>query len=415
MKYYDLKLPSGDIISFTTADVGQYIDQTVNIEDFITWIQENYSLSHFRIYVLFEDESINYEIPNEDILLGGSYNENYQNGQRRTLSFSLYNNEGKYTPGINNLWAGTKIAYETGIEFLDGSLIWFRKGIYSITKLDPQLSSSQSVVQVSANDKFSLFENKTGVLDTSYEIPAGSDIEEIIQSIILTNSGSGTPLDPKPIIYHSSFKGKKTQIAISKNAGETLGSVLLDLATQLSAEIFYNSAGQLTLVPNNEISQDSDKPLLGIFSFDKAEFENLNFSFDLAAIVNKIIVIGSGNSGGVSRAVAVNDDPGSPLCYQRIGYRTGEIINDSNITSDVLAEERAKYELRSQLILKSSTSIEVLFNPLLEVNNLIAINCEFYDLKLSKFIIQSVSFNIDYNGTMNLSISNLKNIKSLTR
>jgi len=410
-----INLLSGDVLSYSWERNGQYIDSKINLEDFLENIKENYFAVRYRIFILFDDETINYEIPNEDILLTGSYNENYQNGQRRTLSFSLYNNENKYTPGINNLWAGTKISFELGIELIDDSTVWFKKGIYTISKIDPQLSASQSLVQISANDKFSLFENRTGILDTSYEIPAGSDIEDIINVIKLKDSGSGSPLDPQPIIYHSSFKGKTTQIAISKNAGESFASILLDLATQISAEIFYNSVGQLTIVPNGEVTQDDDKPLLGIYNFDKADFETLNFSFDLNSIINKIIVMGTGNNGAVCKAIAVNDDPGSPLCYQRIGYRTGEIINDSNITTDYLAQERADYELRSQLILKSSTSIDILINPFLEVNNLIAINCEFFDLKMARFIIQSISFNLNYTGTMNLSISNIKNIKALTR
>ena len=52
-------------------------------------------------------------------------------------------------------------------------------------------------------------------------------------------------------LLYASFKGKKTQATISKSAGESYGSILLDLATQLSAEIFYNAMGNLTLVPTN--------------------------------------------------------------------------------------------------------------------------------------------------------------------
>jgi hypothetical protein len=51
------------------------------------------------------DETERYEIPNEDII-GGSYSENYQSGQRRTLSFQLNNNNGEYTPSINHFWTG---------------------------------------------------------------------------------------------------------------------------------------------------------------------------------------------------------------------------------------------------------------------------------------------------------------------
>ena len=69
----------------------------------------------FRLFMCNVDGTQRYQIPNEDIVAGGSYSENYQNGQRRTLSFSLINNDGKYTPGINNIWGNTRIALENNI------------------------------------------------------------------------------------------------------------------------------------------------------------------------------------------------------------------------------------------------------------------------------------------------------------
>ena len=132
-------------------------------------------------------------------------------------------------------------------------------------------------------------------------------------------------------------------------------------------------------------------------------------------IINKIVVIGSSTNGGVYKYIATNDDASSPLCWQRIGYRTGNIINDSNITSNVLAKERAEYELRQQLILKSSTSASVLFNPLLEVNNLIAISDTFFNLKYERFLLNSISCSLDFSNQMSITFSNLKNLPFVTR
>ena len=227
--------------------------------------------------------------------------------------------------------------------------------------------------------------------------------------------GNGSPMDSKQLIYHSSFKGKKAQVDIVKNAGETLGSILLDIATQLSAEIFYNSMGNLTVVPIDEVTLDITKPIMFDYDFDRGELSNINFDFDLSNVINQVIVIGSSNNGGVYRAVAVNNDPGSPLCYQRIGYRTGNIINDSNITNDILAQERAQYELRSQLILKSSLNMNVLYNPFLSVNNIISISCQFYNMTHEKFLIQSLSYSLDYSGETGITISNLTNLPTLTK
>jgi hypothetical protein len=182
------------------------------------------------------------------------------------------------------------------------------------------------------------------------------------------------------------------------------------LATQLSAEIFYNADGNLTLIPTVLTMQDWSKPLLGSFVAENGDFQSLGFSFNMNDIVNRIVVIGASSNGSTHTAIAVNDDASSPLCYQRIGYRTGSVVNDSNITSDLLAKERADYELRQQLVLKSSSSITIIYNPLLEVNNMIALSSDFYGLVHDRFLIQSISGSIDYSGTMSVTVSNIHNL-----
>ncbi len=388
-----------------TSSVGE-----VDIPHLIHWMNNNYTMPKWKIYVLNSDETINYEIPQEDIKIGGSYEENYQDGQRRSLSFSLYNQDGKYSPGINSFWAGTRLRLDRGITTIDGTTLWCESGIFVVSQAQNSLSPTDRTVQISAKDKFSLFESKTGTLETTYEIPIGSEIEQVIKTIQLMSMGDGNALDVRPMVYHSSFKGKTTQATISKSAGDTLGSILLELATQLSAEIFYNAYGNLTLVPTNEVNGDEDKPIIYDYTAEYGDLNSLNLSYDMDSIVNRVIIVGSSITGGVVTATAVNDNVASPLCYQRIGYRTGSIINDSNITTQYLAEERAQYELRKQLILKSSISISVLFNPFLSVNNLITITSEYYGLSHEKFLIQSVSCPLDYSGTMNVSVSNIKNL-----
>lgn len=254
-----------------------------------------------------------------------------------------------------------------------------------------------------------------GVLDDTTEISIGSNIEDIINSILVMDPGYGSPFDPKPIIYNTSFKGKTVQSTISKSAGDNFGSILLELGTQLSSEVFYNSQGNLTFVPTAETTSDGDKPLLCSVSAEEGDYDSLSFDIDFSSIVNKIIVTGSSNSSAVCRATAVNDDPKSPLCWQRIGYHMGSVINDSNITSDVLAQERADYELRKALMTKSSVSINVAFNPLLTVNNLVSVTNPFFEMTSKRYLIQSVSCSLDYSGTMSLSLTSLDNIPFLTR
>ena len=52
--------------------------------------------ARFRLFSLYPDENINYEIPQEDIINdSGNYTENYQNGQRRNVNINLINKSAK--------------------------------------------------------------------------------------------------------------------------------------------------------------------------------------------------------------------------------------------------------------------------------------------------------------------------------
>lgn len=405
-----MNLSSGEVLSIETDSTDSYyLDSHTFIPTIQKEIQLNFTAPRFRIFVLYPDETINYEIPTEDIKTGGSYDENYQDGQRRTLSFSLYNHSGKYSPNINNFWVGTRLKLDMGIELSSGATVWFSKGIYIINQATPSLKQGEKTVSISASDKFCVFENKTGILESGYEIETGSYIEDVINSILRTDIGNNQVFDPKPMIYHSSFKGKTVQSTISKSAGDTLGTILTELATQLSAEIFYNSNGNLVLSPAAVVTNDGDKPCIWNFKTEDGDLDQLSFQMNYSNIINRIVVTGSSNNG-VVQAVAVNSDPRSPICYQRIGLRTGNIINDSNIYSDLLAQERAVYELRQQLIVQTSSSANTTFNPFLEVNNVITISDDFFEYNKERFLIQSVSCSLDYTGTTSITFSNINNV-----
>ena len=85
----NIYLASGDTLPVSVTQSNTYSIHDLDITHLISWINNNYVFPRWRIYVLFSDESINYEIPADDIQTGGSFSENYQDGQRRSLSFSL--------------------------------------------------------------------------------------------------------------------------------------------------------------------------------------------------------------------------------------------------------------------------------------------------------------------------------------
>lgn len=405
MKITRYRIGSGDLISFYSEENRQ----NFSISDIKKILRNPIISPRFRLNLLNEDETIRNEIPPFDIITGGSYNENYQNGQRRTLSVSLFNDNKQYMSSINNLWAGTKFSFQVGIELSDSNTIWFSKGVYTLLSASPNHSPGVKTIALELGDKFAILQGKEATFDASITFPVGTSIEELIQDLLNYDRGNGTPIDPVPFIYHSSFKGKTLPNTLTKEAGSTIGDVIMELADILSAEVFYDIEGHLTWLPSTEASNDNDKPILFDFTTSSGDLDSEQFTLNFEEIVNKVVVIGGSINGKTCQATAINDNATSPLCYQRIGYRT-VMINDSNITSDLLAQERADYELRQVSIMTTSTSLPTFFNPLISVNNLITVTDNYFDFQQSEFLVKGVSFSLDFKNSMTLSCSNIMNL-----
>ena len=363
----------------------------------------------FRFFFLNLDETISRPIPDEDINIAGtSYNEQYQSGVRRTMTLELININGKYTPNVNVLWVNDKIKFEAGIEKPNGDILWFCCGIYVINSIDTARNQAENIVSLNLSDKFSRFEGKMGILEGVYEIPVNTNIYECIQQILWTLGGDGYPLDPRPVLFDEMLKRVNTPYTLTKEAGSSLGELLQDLATMLDAEMYYNEEGMLTFTSINRITNDLNKAVLWIFKSDELEYgeQNINYNFD--EIVNEIHVIGNNIDGAIYSASAQNDNVTSPICIQRIGRRIS-VIEDSNISTDYKAQERANYELRLASIINTTVNFQSSFLPFLSVNNLIEIYDNYYGWVGEKFIIQSINYNLE-NGNMSLGVANMNNL-----
>lgn len=413
--YFVAPSGSGDSIYYSvesayasTAELNKFKD----ISYIRRKMETSFTISDFRICLLNPDETVNRVIPNEDIVLdSGSYSENYQSGQRRSLSFELMNNDGKYTPSINTIWANSRFSLEAGVHFVaDRITVWFKKGIYVVTSVSPKVDKDNRVVSVETGDKFVVLTGKSGNIDNTVEIDYNMDIKQLISEILGLNNKAGSVLDALPFIYHSSFEGRKTPLKLSASTGQNWGSVLLQLGEILSAEVFYDCAGHLNFVPYEEISSDSSKGALWHFNDTDGDYSSMSFNFDMNELVNHIVVVGANINGHVCRGEALNTNPASPICVSRIGDRVGEVINDSNITTDFIAQERADYELRQHLVIETSVPLDVAFNPFLSVNNVITISDSFFGLSQERFLLKSISFPISFSPTVSLQASNIRNL-----
>ena len=386
----------------------------IDLEQLSVILQGEQYESRFRLLVLNPDETINFEIPQEDIILNsGNFSENYQQGQRKNLNLSLVNIDKKYTPNINTIWVHSRFRFDIGIES-EREVYWFPRGIYIMSNPTATHIDSDKQVSLTLTDKFSLFSSKAGTLEATYEIPQNTLIKDAIRGILSLDNGSGYQIDTKEIVYDRQFDTIRMPYTVSKDAGSTLEDMLLEIAMILNAECYYNSIGHLCFIPINETINDTDKPTLWIYddsSDVNTDYLNNSATYDFENVVNEVHVVGDNINNDLVWAWSKNDNPASPICIQRIGRRI-DYINDSNIYNEELAQDRANYELRKRSIVRTSFTVTVSFNPLLLVNNLVMIEDSFFGFKRDKFLIQSITYGIGDNNAMTLTLSNLDSLTS---
>ena len=363
----------------------------------------------YRVSVLNPDESVNYVIPETDIPIDGiNFTEEYQNGQRKNVTLQLINENGKYTPSINGIWLTTKFKLDIGILVKNG-IVWFPKGIYIMGDVNLTNQDSNKTVSIQLKDKYAIFEGKMGTLEEAYEVELGSTIEDALKGIMNFSMGNGYIFDYKPIILDPSLVGFRTQATIRADEGENLSKIIDALATQMSAEYYYNNVGNLCFYPINETVDDSVKPIIWTFTNLNRSLHNLELNYQNENIINVVKVVGDNIDNVIYSAVVTNENPSSPICIQRVGRRVAPKYSESNVWSNDLAEDLARYYLRKASFIAVEFSCNVSFNPILTVNNICEIENDFLNYHREKLLITSISFSSG-DGLMSLKLCNTKDL-----
>ena len=383
--------------------------RSIDLPSLIKLLKRPVVKPRYRVSVLNPDETVNYVIPFEDIPSDGlSYTEEYQNGQRRNITLKLINGDKKYTPSINGIWLTTKFKLDIGLLIKD-EVVWFPRGVYVMGDVNLTNLGSDNTVSIQLKDKFSVFEGKMGTLENAYEVEVGSNIEDVLYGIRSFSMGNGYILDYKDIILDPSFIGFKTQSTIRVEEGGNLGQVIAELATQLSAEYYYNNVGNLCFYPINETIDDFSKPVIWTFGKLSRNLWDLQLDYKNEEIVNVVKVVGDNIDNGIYSAIVTNENPASPICIQQVGRRAAPKYTEANVWSDDLAYDLARYYLRQASFVAVDFSCVVGFNPILTVNNICEVENDFIGAKREKLLITSISFGSN-DGSMSLKLCNTKDL-----
>ena len=261
------------------------------------------------------------------------------------------------------------------------------------------------------------------------------DTEEQINALPPTSKEE--MVDPTPPLLSPVFKDKTSEIVtIDKETGDkvvtikyvwecpytaiversgTLADVLLEYATILCANIYYDVNGRLVLEPMINTAEDitdTNKEILWNYTVDEKTLLGLTQNHEFEKIHNDFIVLGNIVNGYQFKGRVQNRNILSNTCVQKIGLRTREPYEDNQYYSDEQCIELAKYYAKTDTILQKSGDISSMTLYHLDVNKLVTLSTPNNNMSKELFLI--TGFSLSASGEMTLNVSSVNILKDFS-
>lgn len=318
----------------------------------------------------------------------GSIATNLQNGKRRTATVMLSNLDGSFDYNVNTVWFGTEIAIDEGLILPDGEEYYIQQGVFLIENPTESVRPGDRVATYNLVDKWANLDGTLfGNLESTYEVPSGTNIFQPINAILALDKGNGQPVDRVTPIYTEYYNSKSQALpdgstAAITNAPYTLrvdpnngtyADVILGLAGMVNAWIGYDQTGALRIDPSQDDILDTNKPVLWQFSMDRVTFLGADYTVKNTEVYNDYIVIGElldDNSQPAGRAT--NLDPRSDTNVQTIGRKTFR-MSAPGFATDQQCQDLAVWKLKRSSALQKAITISCSQIFHIEENSLVSI------------------------------------------
>lgn len=318
----------------------------------------------------------------------GSIATNLQNGKRRTATVMLYNLDGSFDYNVNTVWFGTEIAIDEGLVLPDGEEYYIQQGVFLIENPTESIRPGDRVATYNLVDKWANLDGTLfGNLESTYEVPSGTNIFQPINAILALDKGNGQPVDRVTPIYTEYYNSKSQALPDGSTASiinapytlrvdsdnGTYADVILGLAGMVNAWIGYDQTGALRIDPSQDDILDTNKPVLWQFSMDRVTFLGADYTVKNTEVYNDYIVIGElldDNSQPAGRAT--NLDPRSDTNVQTIGRKTFR-MSAPGFATDQQCQDLAVWKLKRSSALQKAITISCSQIFHIEENSLVSI------------------------------------------
>lgn len=357
----------------------------------------------FRFFVLHDNETVDYEISRD--VISANMNITYQSGQRRSINIELANQHGKWNFGASkNLWYGTRFGFDSGV-IINNVVYWQKQGVFLLQDFTPALNSSRHTVSLTLCDKWGLWDGSVfGNTELKTRIPTQVPMRQCFNTIVHGINNLGQMWDTKPIRFNTQHWDTLTYYTIKQEADQTIGQVLLDMAQTISSDIYYDTLGYMRVESNVLDCLSSNFPVVWRFDEDDMDCGSPSVKFGRANYSNKIKVKGAMVNGYQFTATVTNNNLES--IYNAVTNPIkSKTISNTKLYSDMLCKEQAMYEMVKQSRGMRSVTLPTAFLPFLDVNQAVYLNFPSLDINNETYIIDSISYNIGTDCSMNISLT----------
>ena len=403
-------------------------------EKYIKKIKSGYFKPAIKVEWLNPDETVNFEFTNALYGVDAKVDVNKQSGCRRTCTVILNNDKNKFPINFNNIWIGQKFKLYMGLYIDDETPCYFPQGVFYISNPSEVYKPETRTVTLNGVDKWAFLDGSLGGnLTGTYQTNIGNNLYDAIRSLLklsrYTNTfddsvGTDEMIDPIPPLLSSYYIGKKDSsgndvllcpYTATVERGQTYADVLLEYATILCANIYYDANGRLTLEPMIDTADDitdTNKEILWDYTVDEKTFLGLTQTFNFDKIFNDFIVLGNIVNGYQFKGRVQNKNPLSNTCIQKIGLKTKEPYEDNQYASDEQCVELAKYYAKTDTILQKSGDIPSITLYHLDVDKLVTVSTPNNNMSKELFLI--TGFSLSSSGQMTVNVVSVNILKDFS-
>lgn len=353
----------------------------------------------YSIEWLDKDENVIDEVILD--VIGGSANFDDVQSNRRSVSLTLNNVDKSYLPKSDSkMWINNRFRLKSGYEYGDGEQLFYKQGTYLLGNPSILSNPTRKEVSIQGLDKWATLDGTIGGnLKNKFIIPVNNRIDAIIKSLLEEVGETKYIIDECDVL---------TPYTVEKEIGGSIADILIELSVMVSFESYYDNDGVFrftkALLPNDYDAYATS------WEYSPQDLY-LESTRDLKwnEIKNSIKVIGMLKDDGVQiQAVSQDTNIDSELSIDAIGERF-ENIEDDNIYTNELAQNRSDYELSKRIKVAEEVKVTIVPNFSHVIGDVISVVDENNGC-LGNYVIQNISYNFDYDTTMQLGLWKTRDI-----